>query len=162
MRARLGARVLTVGVLSAAGVLGTAAVSWAHHPEIAASTQCGGLVHFTSTAWTTSSTAARTNPTIGVSYSTNGGSSFTSLPQKPAYHLGSDNDYSFSDDFALSAPLPSTVIVRATALAKWANGGSAGSYRQTQALTVQGCPAKPNATISDVDCSAGGSMLIRL
>jgi hypothetical protein len=35
MRARLGARVLTVGAVSAAAVFGTAAVSWGHHPEVA-------------------------------------------------------------------------------------------------------------------------------
>src|SRR5437879_5001688 len=105
MRARVGARLVTVGVLAAAGVLGTAAVSWAHHPEIAASTECGGLVHFTSTAWTTSDVAARTNPTIGISYSTDGGTSFVSLPQVAAYHFGSDNGYTFSDSFTLSKPL---------------------------------------------------------
>jgi hypothetical protein len=162
MRARLGARIGTVGAVAAAVVVGTAAVSWAHHPEIAASTDCGGVVHFTSTAWTTTSTAARTNPTIGISYSTDNGSTFLSLPQKPDYHFGADDNYSFSDTFTLSRPLPATVIVRATALAKWANGASAGAYRQTQALTVQGCPAQPNAAISDVDCAAGGSVVVRL
>src|SRR5258705_10053163 len=106
MRARLGARVLTVGVVTAAAVVGTAAVSWAHHPEVAASTDCGGIVHVTSTAWTTSNATARTNPTIGISYSTNGGSSYTSLPQLAAYHFGADNNYSFGDTFTLTKPLP--------------------------------------------------------
>jgi hypothetical protein len=162
MRARLGARVLTIGGVSAAVVFGTAAVSWAHHPEVAASTDCGGVVHFTSTAWTTTSTSARTNPTIGISYSTDGGSTFAPLPQLAAYHFAADNNYSFSDTFDLSKPLPPTVIVRATALAKWANGAGAGSYRQTPALTVQACPAEPSATISDVNCSDGGTVLVRL
>jgi hypothetical protein len=162
MRARTGARVGTIGVLAAAGILGTAAVSWAHHPEVAASTDCGGVVHFTSTAWTTTDTAARTNPTIGISYSINNGYTFISLPQLPAYHFGADNNYSFGDTFTLHKPLPSTVIVRATALAKWANGASAGAYRQTQALNVESCPAVPSATIGEVDCSADGAVPVRL
>ena len=162
---RLLARAAMVSGLIIAGTVGTAAVALAHHPEITASTQCGGIVHFTATAWQTSSSAVRTNASIGVSYSTNGGSSFVSLPQLAAYQFSSDNDYAFSDTVdlkALTGSLPSSVVIKATALAKWGNGGAAGSSRQTGALTLTGCPAKPSASISDVNCSAGGTATVKL
>ncbi|MDX6286107.1 MAG: hypothetical protein QOG53_1592 [Frankiales bacterium] len=157
---RLMARAVTVSGLLVAGTVGTAAVALAHHPEIAATTECGGIVHFTATAWQTSSTAARTNPTIGVSYSTNGGASFVNLPQLAAYYFGSDNDYAFSDTINLkdlTGSLPASVVIKATALAKWANGAASGSSRQTGVLTLTGCPAQPSASISEVSCSNGAA-----
>ena len=165
---RLLARAATVGTLTITGMgglVGIAAVALAHHPEISASTECGGTVHFTASAWVTSSDAARTNPKIGVSYSTNGGSSFTSLPQLDAYRFDTDNGFSFSDTLnltALTGSLPSSVVIKATALASWGNGGGGGSSRQTGVLTVSGCPAQPAATISAVDCSANGAASIKL
>jgi hypothetical protein len=162
---RLVARAATVGGLMLVATVGTAAVALAHHPEIVASAHCGGAVSFTASAWQTSSDAARTNPTIGISYSTNGGSSFASVPQLAAYHFGSDNSYAFSDTIdlvALTGSLPSSVVIKATALAKWANGGGSGSSRQTGVLTVTGCAAKPGAVISGVDCSSGGTVAIKL
>jgi hypothetical protein len=167
MPGRLGVRLATVGVLSIVGVIGMAAVSWACHPEITASSDCGGVVHFTTTAWTTSNTAARTNPTIGVSYSIDNGTTFANLPQQAGYHFGADNSYSFSDTFNLEqlnpgAPLPPNVIVKATALGTWGNGDSSHSSRQIGPVTVQPCAAVPGGSISDVDCSAQGSVLVRL
>jgi hypothetical protein len=158
-------RAVTVGGFIVVATIGTATAALAHHPEIAASAECGGVVHFTATAWQTSSDPARTNPTIGVSYSTNSGGSFVSLQQLAAYHFGSDNGYAFSDTVdltALTGSLPSSVVIKATALASWGNGAGGGSSRQTGVLTITGCAAKPGATISGVDCSSGGTVAIKL
>lgn len=130
--------------------------AFAHHPEVTANITCGGLVSFTSTAWTTSDVPARTNPVIQVSYSTNGGTTFTALTQNLAYHFGLDNGYSFSDSFQLSSPLTSSVIVKVQALTNWANGAGPGGSRQTSVLTRPTCPPAPRASIADVDCAKNG------
>ncbi len=153
---------VTTVLVALAGVVLTATPAFAHHPEVTATVQCGGQVSFTSTAWSTTDLDRRINASIGVSYATNGGSSFTDLPLKATYHYNAANDYSFSDTFQLTSPLPATVIVRVKALAGWGPSGNLagpGDTRQTLALTRPTCPAAPHATIADVDCATTGVSL---
>ncbi len=157
---RIVAGIVATLVATVAGLMFSATAAFAHHPEVTATIECRGLVSFTSTAWSTTDLPRRINASIGVSYSTNGGTSFTALPSKAAYHYGADNGYSFSDTFQLPSPLPATVIVKVTALAGWGPSGNlagAGDSRQTLALTRPTCPAVPLATIAEVDCATHGS-----
>ena len=107
-----------------AGLAAFTGIASAHHAEVVASAACGGHISFTSTAWNGSTEASRTNPKIEISYSVNSGSTFTKLAQKAAYQFNKANNYQFTDSFDLAAPLPSSVIVKAQAIANWANGVS--------------------------------------
>lgn len=134
-----------------------ATAAYAHHPEITASSNCDGTVTFVSEAWESSNPDQRTNPDIRISVSTNGGP-FVDLPAKPAYHYNAANDYQFTDTFTPAAGW-TTVSVRATAMASWASGASAGDSRTTPDITPQtDClpPAAPAAVIPAVECSADG------
>ena len=136
----------------------------AHHPEISATVDCNGRVSFTSTAWTgepdnpgtpqDENEQSRANPAIAISYSADGGPSVT-LPQSGSFLYDKANGYSFSGSFTLAAPLPSSVVVTATAAAPWANGTPPGDSRQTGVLTLPSCPAAPapSATIADAECA---------
>jgi len=145
---RLSARVLLLlGVTFVATALFGLATASAHNPEITASVDCEGLVSYTAVSWAGGATdAARTNPNIGVWYSTDGGATFTQLPHEPAHQFNAGNGFEFSDSFQLPAPLPAAVIVRAQAQANWGDGAGPGSARQTEVLTLPPCP--PTTTTS--------------
>jgi LPXTG-motif cell wall-anchored protein len=137
----------TILVIVALLGLGTPA-AFAHHAEVTASVDCNGLVSYTSTAWNGETEASRTNPNIGVWFSTNGGGSFTQLPHESHHQFNAANGFSFSDSFQLTSPLPATVIVRVQAQANWANGSAPGGARETSVMTLPECPATTTTTAS--------------
>ena len=114
-------------------LVGTVQIASAHHADITAS-GCQGQVNFTATSWAGDTTASKTNSTIVISYSLNGGSTFTTLPQLASYRFGADNSFTFNGSFNLPSPFPASVIVRAAAGATWGNGVVDTSSRVTPAF----------------------------
>jgi hypothetical protein len=152
--------------VSAAALLGSAffaTSAFAHHPEVSATTDCTGVVDFTATAWSGDSPdpairdGQRTNPTIGISYSLDGGA-YVNLPQQPEYHFDAANGYSFSDEFTPAGDWDQ-ITVRATAIGKWGSGYKGPDYRETTIDAATGCttPAQPSATVSEPTCAEGGA-----
>jgi hypothetical protein len=149
--------------LSVAAVAGSAlfaGAAFAHHPEVAVTTDCTGVVHFTSTAWQPATDAQRTNPRIGVAYEVDGGS-FVDLPQKPEYHYDAANGFSFSDELP---PLDAgwhEVTVQVTALGQWGSGYQGPDSREASVLAPTDCttPAQPSATVADASCADHGAVV---
>lgn len=114
--------------------------AFAHHPEIAATVDCKGLVSFTSTAWEGSDPAhpnsaaqeqSRTHPKVEIRV--NG-----TLVKTGAYNKA--NGYSFSGTYQLTAPFPASFKVSATTVGNWANGSGGGQVTETSSKSVPPCP----------------------
>lgn len=146
-------RALVCAVVSMSVLLGGPVTqASAHHPEISASMSCSGLVSYTATAWSDSDPARRTNNavTVRIGGTTIGTGAFTS-----------GNGFTFSGTHQLATPLPGSIVVTAVTGPWGPNGefGSSGSSTSTGSITIAPCPAQPAATIADVDCTAGGSLV---
>lgn len=147
------------GVLLTAlvGGLFLAPAAFAHHPTVTGTADCGDTITFTSTAWTTSSEAQRTNPEIEIGYIADGGS-YVALPSNPAYRYDSANGFQFSDTFTPPAGW-SSVVLRATAVGDWGSGASGGDMRTSAPITPQTDCEPPVASIADAECSDEGAVV---
>ncbi len=146
---KLAVRAAAAGALTLAAITLTATAASAHHADITASANCSGVVSFTASAWegqgapgSAELEGSRTNPTIEVAWGTGGeAGAFTVLPHKPAYHVGADNGYAFSDTITPAPALaPGTVVtVRVRAAAPFANGVVDGQFRYATATIPAPC-----------------------
>jgi hypothetical protein len=148
-RSRGAARALAALVLACLVVVGAAGPAAAHHPEITAEIGCDGQLQFTAVAWAgarddpatevNERALSRTNQAVGIAYSVDGGATFRRLPPDPAHSFDAEREYRFSDSFQLPSPTPDEVIVKAQAVAEWANGAARGGPRSTPPLAVPDC-----------------------
>jgi hypothetical protein len=157
------ARTGLVGVL-VAGLTGVGATAAsAHHPEVDASTDCTGVVQFTSRAWNGDTDASRTNSDVDIHYRVDGGDWTEVEPaEDETFAFTPGNEFGFSGDFTPEAAQPGdTVTVRASVAADWGNGtpaGDASRSSRTDDVTVEEpCPSGQSARVGEIDCEQGGA-----
>src|SRR6185369_9217439 len=140
----------TLRGLLASGLVVLAALAlvhaaFAHHPVLAGSFSCDGVVSYTATAWDTSSGLpdSRTNGDIRIYYNQLNGSDVTPVQiGSGAFNQG--NSFSFSGTFDLQSSLSTFVSsVRLTVVdaGPWANG------TQPSGVTPSGTGGDPSSTV---------------
>jgi hypothetical protein len=135
-----------------------------HHPEITGIVTCAARVNFGVLSWVgvgddpaTSNSErdeSRTTAQVAISFSVDGGRTFTELPLDPKHRLDKSNGFAFTGSFQLASPLPRTVILRARAASAWADGAGLGDTKQFGPVLVPHCagavPPAPTAGFTGV------------
>ena len=119
------------------------------HPEITGIVNCAAKVNFGVLSWVgvrddpaTSNSErdeSRTTAQVAVSFSVDGGRTFTELPLDPKHRLDKSNGFSFTGSFQLTSPLPRTVMLRVRAASAWADGSGLGESKQFGPVLVPRC-----------------------
>jgi hypothetical protein len=140
MRKRFVLAMVLAGLLA---LVPTAA--FAHYPKVEATQDCDGVITYRVFSWNGDSDDAKTNPKIEVRLLRAEDDDGTVIDEGA---FNPENDFQFSGTFQLDEP--GDVILKVTALAKWANGASAGTSRDTEVKAPDGDECEETTTSTSI------------
>ncbi len=174
---------LLVGLVTSVVTFAVGArVASAHHANIAASTDCSGIVSWTASSWSTNSNLEGANSAIQVGYGLeNEGDSdldddnnnIIDAGENPvvlttgsfaAFKPGSDPKVvdSFSGTFAWPDFGQNTIVVYVIPIGNWGNGNTSKPLYQAAVTRPSSCPAVPGATIDGSCVNNKGNVAVTL